>query len=484
MPDFAGERIHFVGVGGASMCALAEYAMLAGAEVSGSDRTPSAATERLAALGAEVYSGARRDIIARAGLVVRSSAVPLSDEEVAAALAMKKRVVERHEFLSAVAEDFRTVAAVAGTHGKTTVTAMTAHILSRLGIPFVAHIGGEPAGMGNLTVVSEKDGSLPRGIFLTEACEFGRHLLALSPDVAAVVNMECDHPDCYSGIEEVHGVFAEFVEKCPLTIVRAEDSFICKGAHIAIRENVRSATTGAPEGTARAGDAECSRMPVCTYGVSRILERPDGQTDELSLRGERARFTLPYPGAHYAADAAFAVALSVALGADFKDACAALSSFRGVKRRYERAGKLGGAEVIFDYAHHPTELACTLKAAESGNARVLAVFQPHTYSRTAKYMDDFVRVLGGREEVVLMPVYAARERGAQGASSVDLARAIENDFPECDVYLAVSHDDALNRAAERAVDYDKVLFLGAGDIYDIKSKLAGLTTPSPHSGSG
>ena len=225
-------------------------------------------------------------------------------------------------------------------------------------------------------------------------------------------------------------------------------------------------------------------MPVCTYGVSRILERPDGQTDELSLRGERARFTLPYPGAHYAADAAFAVALSVALGADFKDACAALSSFRGVKRRYERAGKLGGAEVIFDYAHHPTDLACTLKAAESGDARVLAVFQPHTYSRTAKYMDDFVRVLGGREEVVLMPVYAARERGAQGASSVDLARAIENDFPECDVYLAVSHDDALNRAAERAVDYDKVLFLGAGDIYDIKSKLAGLTTPSPHSGSG
>ena len=217
------------------MCALAEYAMLAGAEVSGSDRTPSAATERLAALGAEVYSGARRDIIARAGLVVRSSAVPLSDEEVAAALAMKKRVVERHEFLSAVAEDFRTVAAVAGTHGKTTVTAMTAHILSRLGIPFVAHIGGEPAGMGNLTVVREKDGSLPRGIFLTEACEFGRHLLALSPDAAAVVNMECDHPDCYAGIEEVHGVFAEFVEKCPLTIVRAEDSFICKGAHIAIR---------------------------------------------------------------------------------------------------------------------------------------------------------------------------------------------------------------------------------------------------------
>ena len=185
------------------MCALAEYCLLAGAEVSGSDRVRSAALGRLAALGAEVYLGARRDTIARAGLVVRSSAVPLTDEEVSLALAMGKRVIERHELLALIAEGFGTVAAVAGTHGKTTVTAMTAHVLRECGVPFVAHIGGEPVGMGNLTVCGGEDGALPRGIFLTEACEFGRHLTALKPDIAAVVNIECDHPDCYRDIGEV-----------------------------------------------------------------------------------------------------------------------------------------------------------------------------------------------------------------------------------------------------------------------------------------
>lgn len=150
------ERVHFVGVGGASMCALAEYCLLAGAEVSGSDRVRSAALGRLAALGAEVYLGARRDTIARAGLVVRSSAVPLTDEEVSLALAMGKRVIERHELLALIAEGFGTVAAVAGTHGKTTVTAMAAHILKECGVPFVAHIGGEPVGMGNLTYAAAK----------------------------------------------------------------------------------------------------------------------------------------------------------------------------------------------------------------------------------------------------------------------------------------------------------------------------------------
>lgn len=481
MPELDGERVHFIGAGGASMSALAEYCLLSGAEVTGSDRTFGENMEKLAALGAEVYTGARRDIIARAGVVVYSSAVPESDTELSAARAMGKRVTERHEFLAEIASGFSVVAAVSGTHGKTTVTAMTAHILKALGIPFVAHIGGEPVGMGNLTVLREKDGSLPRGIFLTEACEFGRHLLALAPSVAVVTNMECDHPDCYSSSREVHDVFAKFVEKCPLTIVRAEDAFICSGAHTVIRE-----TCGTPCGElcggkspahggctgGNAGEKECSRMPVCTYTLSRVLEWESGQTDALSDGTHTAGFTLPFAGAHYAADAAFAVALAVALGADFGKACGALASFGGVKRRYERAGTLHGAEVIFDYAHHPTELRCALRTADAGG-RTLAVFQPHTYSRTASYMADFVDVLGSRKEVVLLPTYAARERGTQGASSADLAAAISGKYPECKVYLAVSHDDAWNYVENNASRFDKILMLGAGDIYDLRKRLDG-----------
>lgn len=480
MPDLKGERVHFIGVGGASMSALAEYCLLAGAEVSGSDRAESAVTRRLSSLGAEVYSGARRDIIAKAGMVVYSSAVPECDVELTAARAMAKRVVERHEFLAEVASDFDTVAAVAGTHGKTTVTAMTAHILKTLGIPFVAHIGGEPVGMGNLTVCGAEEGGLPHGIFLTEACEFGRHLLALRPNVAVVTNMECDHPDCYSTPEDVHGVFAKFVENCPVTIVREQDGFICTGAHIYIRESAgdkaKSDSTkpndvsnpATFDGADCAGE-KCSRMPICTYDITRILEWEGGQTDSLYACGKSAGFTLPYAGAHYATDAAFAVALAVELGADFGQACGALGTFRGVRRRYERAGRVRGAEVIFDYAHHPTEIACTLRTA-CANGKVLVVFQPHTYSRTASYMEDFVEVLGKQKEVVIMPTYAARECGRQGASSADLAAAIETKFPKCKVYLAVSHDDTWNYVENNASRFDKILMLGAGDIYDLESR--------------
>ena len=462
MPEFSKERIHFVGVGGAGMCALAEYCLLCGAEVSGSDIRENAAFRHLKEAGAEVYLGARRDIIARAGLVVRSSAVPLSDKEVSLALAMGKRVIERHELLALVAEDFDTVVAVSGTHGKTTVTAMTAHILAAGGVDFVAHIGGTPVGMGNLTVRGGGDGRLPRGIFLTEACEYARHMLALRPDVAAVVSVDADHPDCFGDIAEVRMAFAQFVENCPLAVVRAEDELICKGAHLCI----------AADGKACAGgEGECSRVGVCAYETHPSLECEGAQTVTLTLSGERACFTLPFPGEHYAEDAAFAVALAHSLGVGVREAAQSLSTFRGVARRFERAGEICGAEAVFDYAHHPTEIACALAAAEGGGRRVLVVFQPHTYSRTAAYITDFARVLGASDEVVLLPVFAARERAAAGGTTADLEREIGRVSPKCRVYSAVSLDDALSFVKMRAKEYDRVMFLGAGDIYDIKDRL-------------
>lgn len=479
MPDFAMEKVHFVGVGGASMSALAELMLLWGAQVTGSDRVECPAFARLREMGAEVYTGARRDIIARAGIVVFSSAVPESDAELTLARAMKKRVLERHEFLAEIAGCFGRVAAVAGTHGKTTVTAMTAHILRECGVPFVAHIGGIPAGgESGIAVNRAKDGSeaqegaLPLGLFLTEACEFRRHLLSLSPAVAAVTNMECDHPDSYRDIDEVHAVFAEFLKDCPLSVVRAEDSFVCTNAHITITTNEKGAKCGerAKHGE-RTGRARRRKrdMSACTYKVSRILEWSGGQTVTLLSPCGKGKFTLPVRGAHYAEDGAFAVALAVALGADFHEACAALSGFGGVRRRFERTGRIGKAEAIFDYAHHPTEIECALKSARK-QGRTLVVFQPHTYSRTARYMEDFVRVLGETKEVVLLPTYAARERSEAGATSAELAAHIAAKYPKCKVYLATSHDDAWIYAKTRAAHYKVVLFLGAGDIYSLRER--------------
>lgn len=438
------------------MCALAEYCLRRGDIVSGSDLAESDALLRLSSLGAEVYTGSRTDIIAGADLVVRSSAVPLSDAEVSVALGAGIPVVERHEFLAEIAGMFATVAAVAGTHGKTTVTAMTAHILKECGVPFVAYIGGEPVGMSNLVLSREKDGSLPRGIFLTEACEFERHLLALAPDIAVVLNMECDHPDSFGDIGEVRETFAKFVEKSRLAVLSCEDAHICKGARVCIRE--------------REGD-ECSRMPVCAYEYSRTPLGGGRQRMLLSRDGREESFVLPFAGAHIARDGAFAVALAVALGVGFEEACAALSSFRGVKRRAERAGRICGAQAVFDYAHHPTELGCALSAEEEDGQRVLVVFQPHTYSRTRSYLGDFAAVLGRRKEVVLMPVYAARGGDPRGGTSRDLADAIAHKYPECKVYIVDSHDEALDVATTLAGDYDKVLFLGAGDIYKLKERI-------------
>lgn len=532
MSSFYGKKIHFIGVGGASMSALAEFALAQGGVVSGSDRTESAVLDKLSKLGAEVYAGSRADIINGVDIVVYSSAVPFDDPELAAAFAAGKLVFERQEFLSAVAEMFSTVVAVAGTHGKTTVTAMIAHVLKTCGIPFVAHIGGEPVGMDNLTIERLADGSIPRDIFLTEACEYKRHLLALHPSLAVVTNMECDHPDCYSDLDEVYDVFSAFLEKCPVAVVRCQDKFICPNAHICIREDygvcaeteesermdterihkytekettsiganrkssaqtennadkvAASGSYGGANGSltdvsenkpneqkAERNVAEEITYPckdICSYVVLRTLECKGGQTVTYSHGTGTYSFFLPLKGKHMRDDAMLALAASCVLGVSQECACAALATFGGVKRRYERAGKLSGAEVIFDYAHHPTEIACTLSVAAT-EGKFLTVFQPHTYSRTARYMDDFVNVLGRMEHLVIMPTYAAREKGAQGADSVDLAREIKRKFPECKLYLSFSHDDTAEYIKNTAAGYDAVLMLGAGDIYRLKDIL-------------
>ena len=485
MREFAGRRIHFVGVGGASMRALAEFCVEEDAKVSGSDKSPDGLPARLAETGAQVYVGSRTDIISAADVVVYSSAVPFDDPELSAARAKGIPVVERQDFLAEIAGTFDVVAAVAGTHGKTTVTAMIAHVLKTCGIPFVAHIGGEPYGMSNLTVNRGTDGKIPHTLFLTEACEYKRNLLALKPSLAVVTNMECDHPDCYANLNEVHSVFAKFVEKCPLTVLREDDEFVCTNEHICIRkypryekpekDDERATRNTDPQSVRNSSDGEdepsYARKRICTYGVSRILECAEGQTIELACPDGRARsICLSQCGEHMATDAALAVVAVCGLGVNADDACAALLSFRGVKRRYEKAGKISGAYAVFDYAHHPTEIECTLRVAEK-EGRLLVVFQPHTYSRTARYMGDFVRVLSQCDELVIMPTYAARECGSDGATERELADAIAKEFPKNNVYLAVSHDDAWNYVKKHASDFDVVLFLGAGDIYALKDRI-------------
>lgn len=471
MLGMEGKRIHFIGVGGVSMCALAEFCLLNGARVSGSDRVFSKSLRELSRKGAEVYAGTREDIIPFADEVIYSSAVPETDGELSRARREGIKVTERQDFLARVANCFDTVAAVAGTHGKTTVTAMTAHILKECGLAFVAHIGGEPADGGNLTVFPS-DGKIPCGIFLTEACEYKRHLLALSPDIAVVTNIECDHPDSYSDLSEVKEVFAKFVEKCPLTVIHGADSELCTNAHIDIYANESTDETETAEGSGPCEGKVRSyeRRDICSYRVTRVLECTEGQTATV-VSGERIlSLFLPVRGHHNLEDAVFALALSAALGADPTEACKALSTFAGVRRRFEFAGRLSSAQIVFDYAHHPTELNCALSLADT-YGKVLAVFQPHTYSRTARYMDDFTAVLGSRDNLVLMPTYAARESVSAGADTSALAENIKSKFPKCKLYKAKSTEETVDYVKKHASAFDMIIFLGAGDIYALKDIL-------------
>lgn len=451
------------------MSALAVYCMAEGAKVSGSDRSPSDRLAVLAAAGAEVYTGARTDIIERCDAVVYSSAVPPADTELSYAVRLGKTVYERQDFLAAVADRFACVAAVAGTHGKTTVTAMIMHILRSCKIPFVGHVGGEPLGMDNLTIYGGDADAVPRKLFVTEACEFRRHFLALKPSVAVVTNMECDHPDCYSDINEVHGVFAEFVKNCPVTVVSEQNRFICRNEHICIREygKTRSADNGCGAAEERRTFPSACR---CTYGVSSVLECADGQTAAVCCDLGRGTVRLSQLGAHMLNDALYAVAAAVELGADFYDACASTESFRGVKRRFEEIGRLDGARIIFDYAHHPTEIKCAESVAER-YGRVLTVFQPHTYSRTKRYLGDFAATLGACGNLALMPTYAARESAPECAADAELAAAVKAENPECRVYCLKSHEETAELVRCEAHGYDVVLLLGAGDIYGLKDVL-------------
>lgn len=493
------------------MSALATLCLSAGFEVSGSDRAYNPIFDKLQDFGAKVYEGEDRAIIAEADTVVFSSAVQADNSEFKEALRLGKRIFERHEFLGEIADCFDVVVAVGGTHGKTTVTSMIAHILKELDAPFVAHIGGDAEGLGNLYIsphidtkavfcdsqrpcvffdgasdentyvdLSVEKRRSDKTIFVTEACEYKRNLLSLHPDVAVIINVECDHPDCYENIESVRKVFAQFCRGAKDVVICKEHHDICKDAHMSIIEGGSTCeSTVCAKCTGSEKDISNADVYTCEAVQSRVLDerarqrfvvkkRSNGIEPENGISGEiLGEVKLPLSGRYNMINAVFAIAAACALGYSFEECSNALESFGGVARRFEKRGVRHGADIVFDYAHHPTEIGCALEVANSFG-RVLTVFQPHTYSRTARYIEDFVKVLGGADTLILMPTYAAREKTESGMDSFGLMREIKIHFPEKDVYITDSQEQTADFVESCAEGYDMILFLGAGDIYEMR----------------
>jgi len=467
-------RVHFVGIGGAGMSGIARILLARGVPVSGSDAKDSAGLAALRALGAQVHVGHDAGHLAHLGAgdtVVVSSAVRESNPELAAARAAGLRVLHRSQALAAVMLGRRGVA-VAGTHGKTTTTAMVTVALQHCGADPSFAIGGELAEGG----ANAHDGS--GDVFVAEADESDGSFLLYHPLVAIVTNVEPDHLDHYGTAEAVAAAFDAFC-----------DSVQPGGVIVACADDPGSARMAARAKERR----EAAGVRVLTYGAAEGADTriegpaPDGSFGLSAGAGQEARLALQVPGRHNVLDAAAAWTAATALGFPAAAVAAGLDGFSGTRRRFESRGVVAGVAVVDDYAHHPTEVEAVLRAARevvSGDGRVIAVFQPHLYSRTRIFGAEFGAALGLADEVVVMDVYAAREDPEPGVSGALVADAVP--LPRERVAYVPSWSAVAAEVVRRARPGDLVLTLGAGDVTMLAPQIiAALAAPeAAASGSG
>nr|HID13408.1 UDP-N-acetylmuramate--L-alanine ligase [Anaerolineae bacterium] len=446
-----GRHVHFIGIGGAGLSAIARVLMEQGAEVSGSDLVLSPVAQALARDGARVFVGHRAENVAGAELVIVSSAVPASNVEVLASRAAGIPVLKRPEFLAQMM-DGRLGVAVAGTHGKTTTTAMIASILLEAGRDPTFIVGGVIAGLGT----NARAGEGP--LFVIEADEYDRTFLSLTPQVAVVTIVEHDHPDCYPTFADFRAAFEEFAALVP------PDGLLVAGW-----DDPTARELG--EGR-RAAAPSCLGGGVTFFGLEQGAEwraeevRPNfaGGVDFLATHEGQVLglVRLRVPGAHNASNAMAALAVADFLDVSFRVARKALTGFRGVGRRFEVKGEASGVMVVDDYAHHPTEIRATLAAARQRYPRrsLWAVWQPHTYSRTKTLLEEFAQAFGAADHVIVLPIYAARETDTLGISSADVVAAMQHP----DVRCADSLDEAVAWLGTEVQPGDVGLTLGAGEV--------------------
>jgi UDP-N-acetylmuramate--alanine ligase len=449
-------RLHFIGIGGAGMSGIAELCQRLGFAVSGCDLRESPTTARLAGLGITIARGHHPGHL-HAGLdaVVISSAVKFSNPEVAAARSMTIPVIPRAEMLGELLRMARLGVAVAGTHGKTTTTSMVGLIMEEAGFDPTVAVGGNLRARGTNV-------RLGRGDFMVaEADESDASFLLLLPTVAVVTNIDPEHLDHYGNMDRVREAYLSFINRVPFygVAVLGLDSVNVRGLLSAVRKPV--VTYGA------AADADLRAEKITIDGLSTHFEvvRHD---DPLGI------VSIPAPGHHVAMNALAAIAVALELGIAFEVAARALAAFAGISRRFEIKGEAAGRIVLDDYAHHPEEVRATLKAARAAfRKRVVAVFQPHRFTRLRDLFDDFVTAFDDASVLYLIEVYAAGEDPIAGVSSRRLYETLRA-RGHLDVrYLGGDPDPALKLATE-LVPGDLLVTLGAGDVYKLGEQVLAL----------
>ena len=457
--------MHFIGIGGSGLSAIASLLLERGEVVSGSDRQMTPAAQAVQADGAQVMIGHRAENIAGADVVVRSSAIPESNPEVQAALAAGIPVFKRDGFLGNLLQGYRVIA-VAGTHGKTTTTAMIAWVLTRLGIDPSYIIGSNAINLGGNAHAGKSD------LFVIEADEYDRMFLGLSPTIAVVTNLEHDHPDCYPTPEDFYQAFEAFAKR----LVPGGILLACMddpGAGRLLQD------VASRQGSARSYGLERSAGEAQPDYIASSLERngQGGTTYSVRRRDTQGaeemlpvKVSLKLPGRHNVLNALAVIGVAHLLELPLAAAADALGEFRGTSRRFDVRGEVNGVVVIDDYAHHPSEIKATLAAARERypGRRLWAVWQPHTYSRVRALFDDFVGAFADADVVLVTEIYAAREAPPEDGLS---ARRLVAAMPRRDVYFVPDLSQATGFLLDGLRSGDVLLVLSAGDADQVSTEV-------------
>jgi len=448
-------KTHFVGIGGIGMSGIAEVLLNLGFQVSGSDLKATPVTARLASLGARVFEGHAASNASEAQVVVMSSAVPVDNPEIREAKRRQVPVIPRAEMLAELMR-LKFNVAVAGAHGKTTVTSMIAVMLAEARLDPTAVIGGRLDVFGSSARLGKGD------LMVVEADESDRSFLYLLPSIAVVTNIDREHLEHYHDLDEIAAAFVSFMNKVPFY-----------GAVVACfdppwRELMQ---TLAPQ----------LRRRVVTYGLDpgadiqgKIHElAPSGSTFDAVVKGkDLGRFSVHVPGRHNVQNALAAVAVGLELELATEQIRQGLERFRGADRRFQIKAEIEGITIVDDYGHHPTEIRATLDAARlRGANRVIAIFQPHRYTRTKFLLDDLASCFGGCDRVYVLDIYAASEPPIPGVTSERLVARM-HELGLSNAQYAPSDQQVVQELLRDARPDDLVMTIGAGNVWKIGEALA------------
>jgi len=446
------EPIHFIGIGGAGMSAIARILLDRGVQVSGSDAKDSIAIASLRALGAKVEIGHNANNILSAKTIVVSAAVKSTNPELQAALQSGIPVLSRAESLSELMRGYRSVA-VAGTHGKTTTTSMLAVAIQECGVDPSFAIGGTPNDSNSNSHHGDGD------IFIAEADESDSSFLVYKPFGAIITNVEMDHVDHFSSKEELHQTFFSFIKTVKEFLV------------ICIDDN---------GGKEIANAAKDLGINLITYGesenahvrISNVSTTATGSFFRITWRGVvLGELSLNVPGKHNVLNASAALAAGLALEMNPNQLISGLTKFRGVRRRFELKGDVKNIRVFDDYAHHPTEVSATIATARDvvDEGKVIVIFQPHRYSRTLAFAQGFADSLSMADQIILLDIYGAGEESIPGASSSVIAEKIRSMGTKVDFEPSIIA--AIELAIADAKPTDLIITMGAGDVTSLGKQI-------------